>query len=245
MSVTGRDSNFCVLSHGTLVGATTMRRTTLRAKNATHPQLLSTLYYSALNCMLCNLVYFFKRHIPLQRDAPAFLVLWSGADYTRPQALDLHQHRTEQSLNRLLRALRFEPLHLLYAHAQRAAFTQQEQRQCLGLFWWADDGHQRGRAILLHLQRRVADIQRPGRQQAFHQPAQQFTAHVVNVTLYDGHPVDIGFLVSANGCLSQAEAQAVGPGELFLSKAIAYTLNSDCRGLKTRQGREDSSPCGI
>src|SRR5256886_12001527 len=124
-------------------------------------QLFSTHYYSALYYMLCNLVYLFKRHIPFQRDAPAFLELWRGADYTRPQALDLHQHSTERCFDRLLRALRFESLHLLYAHAQRAAFTQQKQRELLSMLWWADDSYQCGRAILLHLYWRVADIQCP------------------------------------------------------------------------------------
>src|SRR5206468_2101472 len=88
-----------------------------------------------------------------------------------------------------------------------------------------------------HLHWNVTHIQRTSTKQALHQSAQEFSAHVVNVGLYHRNPIRISILscILHPLCLTEAETQTIGPGELFAPEAVTYALNSNGRSLKTGQ----------
>ena len=75
-------------------------------------------YYNGLDGLACNFIDFGEGYMMLFGDALAVLIFRGRADHTRTQVFDFYQHWSELGGDLLLRALGFEPLHLLYTHAQ-------------------------------------------------------------------------------------------------------------------------------
>ena len=122
--------------------------------------IISLLYYKRLGGSACNFVYLSQWDLSLPSDTQALFVFGRNADYLASQAFYFHQHGTERSFNKFLPALSLSPLHLLNAHAQRIRFAQKKQSQSLASLFGTDDGQTRSRAIFLHLQGCITNIER-------------------------------------------------------------------------------------
>src|SRR6266571_1095300 len=185
------------------------------------------LYYIRFDSLLCNLVDFLQRYVSFCGDAAACFVFGGCADKTSSQAFHFHGDQAKGGFDLFLGTLSFESLHLLYAYTQGTGFAQQHMCESITFFQGTNDADQGRRTILFHLHGKVSNVQCTSREQLLHQITEEFTAHIVDVAFYDRHPIGIGRLMRCIGnffSLPQAETQAVRPGELFLSKAIAYSL---------------------
>ena len=86
-------------------------------------------------------------------------------------------------------AAQFSPFRHRFPHAERRGLAQHQFREFVRLSFGAQNGKQHARPVLLHLDGRVENIQRPGRQGGFHKRAEDFAGAIVQVGFQHRHAV--------------------------------------------------------